>query len=367
MTPDAGLPCPAADTACLCGGTGTQQDPWQVCSASSFRSMILLGEQPTAYFLLTADVDLQGGVNQTKQFMATLDGSGHTVTGFKQLEMDPDPSGLFNWLSGTVTKLNVTRAQVSGGTAGILAAKMTGSAMVSQVTVDGFVSGGDTLGGMVGQLLGGNITDVKVTGNVLCASACFCGGVVGVLSGVVTLARVTAASTVDGATNVAATAGVVGKVTNAMLTLQEIHSSGMVTGAGAVSGVVATMDGSFCDARDFLVDSPAITFMDAGGNVATAAGVFAAAFGSSVTLVRALVVTAPAASMPGQAFAVEAPISVMVTQGFYVISPSGPPDGQALGLTDMEARTRGTYDASWLATTWSFPLGSYPALVNVPP
>lgn len=196
------------------GGTGTQQDPYQISTASQFA---YLAEQVNAgngyqgsYFTLTADISLSGHnwtpvghVTDPTQYLyvafdGVLNGAGHKVTGITIGTKDARDSnyaqGLFGCLhtDAVVENMGVdaTIYSSSGGTAGGLAGINNGSVVNCYAT--GSVNAAGTiphyiitLGSLVGEN-DGSIANSYATGSVSDSDNANTGGLVGYNIGTIT-------------------------------------------------------------------------------------------------------------------------------------------------------------------------------------
>ena len=118
----------AAENLQYAGGSGTRADPFQIETAEQ---LFDISHDPTAYYILTADIDLDGTIYQTLSagdssvyywgvgfydFSGVFDGQGHTISGLRQGGKGLNPGshwGLFRRLSGTVRNLGVTDILIS--------------------------------------------------------------------------------------------------------------------------------------------------------------------------------------------------------------------------------------------------------------
>lgn len=116
--------------AAFSGGSGTQEDPYLISSAKDLREMAELvnsdetgGEYNSAFYLLTADIDVSGKkwipigyVSQEDyfRFEGVFDGGGHTISGISIDYKDPllgqphTEFGLFGQVQGSAVIRNVT-------------------------------------------------------------------------------------------------------------------------------------------------------------------------------------------------------------------------------------------------------------------
>ncbi len=136
---------------------------------------------------LDSDIDL-GGKNWTpitifapeKSF--TFDGGNHTIYNLNITSGSADV-GLFHDSVGTIKNLKLSDAQIkSGGRSGILAAKHHGDIINCHVKDSTIEDSYWAVGGIVGQLISGNIKNCSVT-NVNVKSNGSTGGIVGALNG----------------------------------------------------------------------------------------------------------------------------------------------------------------------------------------
>jgi len=213
------------------GGAGEPNDPYQIATAAD---LIALGETPEDYdkhFILTADIDLDPNVPPGKvfdraviapdvddtayafqgtPFTGLFDGNGHrilhvTIRGDGYL-------GLFGYIGGTATD----KVKDLG-------------------VVDGDVQGSHSIGGLVGHIQGGSVTQCHSTGVV--SGAYYVGGLVGSIEGgSVTQCCSTAVVSTTGH-DVGGLVGLVGYGYNGGSVTQS-YSTGVVSGTYYVGGLV---------------------------------------------------------------------------------------------------------------------------------
>lgn len=136
---------------------------------------------------LEADIDLTGtSFSGIPIFCGTFLGNGHTISGLC-LDFDGSDLGLFRYLTATaaVERLNVTGNITPGGSRsriGGIAGRNEGA--ISLCSFTGTVSGGDTVGGLVGEnTVTGIIERCKISGSI--QGSHFIGGIAGENSGVI--------------------------------------------------------------------------------------------------------------------------------------------------------------------------------------
>ena len=131
---------------------------------------------PDQHFRLAADLDLtdQGVRIAPQGFTGTFDGAGHTITGYTS-----DAGGLFPLNEGTVTAVSLVHATVTttANNTGLLVDVNRGE--VSEVSTSGTISGGSTVGGVVGYTHG-VIRDSYSTADVTATGGRQAGGITGI-------------------------------------------------------------------------------------------------------------------------------------------------------------------------------------------
>ena len=148
---------------------------------------------PAGKYYLDADITLDSAYVPISDFSGILDGCGHTIYGLT-VSGSGASAGLFGTLSGSISNLNVSGADIRGEYlyAGILAGSMSGGS-IDTCAVNGTISLTGTsvyAGGLVGYLQAGDITfcssDVEVTsfasgdsGRTILYSGCAFGIIVG--------------------------------------------------------------------------------------------------------------------------------------------------------------------------------------------
>jgi hypothetical protein len=204
------------------GGNGTPQAPFLITTAADFKT---IGATPADWdkrFQLTCDLDLSDynevslhmighwvalGSTTNQPFRGEFDGNGKTISNFRYKNMSDDYVGLFQYVSGTIKNLRLDQARVVGNKMGVGAlvgylqngglsgcsvtrASISGNARVGALAgnVDGAVTGSRSdgsvsgvlyVGGLIGQVGGGNITTSFSKAKV--AGGNSVGGLVGVL------------------------------------------------------------------------------------------------------------------------------------------------------------------------------------------
>ena len=208
------------------GGTGEENDPYQISTAAQLAYLAKQVNEGTDYqrvhFRLVSDLDL-GGKEWTpigtdgKIFWGGFDGGGHTITGMT-ITGDRDYVGLFG------EGRNFT----------------ADSSYIKSVTVKGAnISGHSHVGAIAGE--GANISDCYSIENTICAAWCvggICGSLTGNISGCYNSSSVSGNSTAGGIMGSASSERTVGVVEycyniGAVTVRQQDSSVGGITGASA--------------------------------------------------------------------------------------------------------------------------------------
>lgn len=257
------------------GGSGTPQAPFLISTPADFKT---IGATPADWdkrFRLTTDLDLSDynevslhmighwvalGSITNQPFRGEFDGNGKTISNFHYHNMSDDYVGLFQYVSGTVKNLRLDRPRVVGNKMGVGAlvgclenggligcsvtrVSVSGNARVGGLAgnvdgavtgscSDGSVSGVLYVGGLIGQVAGGNITSSFSKAKV--AGSNSVGGLVGVmLQQDDALNSCYARGEVQGTSYVG---GLVGQVSAGHV--WRCYSAGKVTGAQYTGGLV---------------------------------------------------------------------------------------------------------------------------------
>lgn len=172
-------------------------------------------------------------------FTGIFDGLGHTVTGLTINRPSESLSGLFGFIgSGSIVRnVGLNGGSVTGGdgVGGLVGENASGTIYNSYST--GTVTGGDAVGGLVGHNLFGTISNSYSTGSVTGSSSV--GGLVGYTVG--TISNSYSTGSVTGLYNIGGLVGV------SYSTISNSYSTGSVTGASSVGGLVGHGLGTITD------------------------------------------------------------------------------------------------------------------------
>ena len=187
----------------FCGGDGTEQDPYQICSAQTlamFAQYVNAGNgNHTAdkYYILTADINLNAYENwepigafsyeYEKAFKGNFYGNNHVIRNLTINKEDGFMSGLFGYtMFANISNLGVENCNI---TAGFEIGGLVGhcySTVVANSYVTGNISGVSNVGGLVGYV-GTFSTINSCYANVnIAASFAYAAGLAGVNNGVIT-------------------------------------------------------------------------------------------------------------------------------------------------------------------------------------
>lgn len=230
-------------------GSGTEDDPYLIYTASDLANI-----NSADYYKLMNDIDLtnyisdNGGskgwepVGRSAATMKGLDGDGHAITGL-WINSTEAYTGLFATLSdATVKNLTIRVAsdkKVTGGDyTGILTGKLAGG-NITNVTVEGNLSGKQYVGALVGKNdAPASITNAQFNGNV--EGTQYVGGLVGESNGIT---LIISHSFVVG--NITATTGIAGGVYGrGALKCNNCFFEGIVSAADCAGGIAGSVAGS---------------------------------------------------------------------------------------------------------------------------
>jgi len=171
------------------GGTGEPYDPYLISTADELNS---IGHNPRlmkAHFKLTNDINLAGTDffiigSSWYPYAGVFDGNSKKISDFTYTSEDTGYIGLFGNVHGEyawVKDLGLINPNVDTGTAGYVVGSLIGElgwAVVTNCYAEGgSVSGGSSVGGLVGENYNGLIIDSYTTGSV--SGALDVGGLVG--------------------------------------------------------------------------------------------------------------------------------------------------------------------------------------------
>ena len=205
------------------GGDGLPDSPYEISTADELKNFAVAvntGSEQSPHAKLMNNIDLEGsetnqwtpiGTSISNSYTGTFDGNGKTISGLYINNSTADYKGLFGFVG-------------SEGT-------------VQNLTVDGTVSGSNSVGGVVGYNSSGTVTNCAFSGSV--SGRYYVGGVVGRNSG--TYGSVTNCYNTGEVTG-STSGGVVGY--NQSGTVENCYNTGKVSGNRYVGGVVGSNSGT---------------------------------------------------------------------------------------------------------------------------
>ncbi|MHC4103911.1 MAG: GLUG motif-containing protein, partial [Planctomycetota bacterium] len=162
------------------GGSGSEADPYQICTAERLNKIGLIPCHWDKHFLLCADIDLSGftgsefniiGSNYYNQFSGVFGGNGHQISNFTYTSTYRNSTGLFGYVSGAgaeIKNLGLIGTNVyveTGQGVGSLVGELEVGTISNCYVEGGSVSGEHSVGGLVGSN-NGTITDCYATASV---------------------------------------------------------------------------------------------------------------------------------------------------------------------------------------------------------
>ncbi|MDD6469432.1 MAG: leucine-rich repeat protein [Bacilli bacterium] len=188
------------------GGSGTQQDPYQIFSAKEFvyfLNQIRDGENyDQVYFVLTSNINLGGyaidatALTESTAFKGTLDGNAYKLFSFTITAYDNSYDGLFGYVDGIIknigfeTSMTITTSKTTDVYVGLIVGKLNGS--LENVYATGTLTSTSPRTSYIGGLVGynnGSILNSYANVNVAATSTnlkCYAAGLVGYNNGSIT-------------------------------------------------------------------------------------------------------------------------------------------------------------------------------------
>lgn len=234
----------AENTTEFAGGSGTASSPYLISTKEHLNNV---RNHLSAHYKLTADITFSssdfstGGTyynsgngwlpigNSSSKFKGTFDGNGHTITGLYQNTLSSYYAGLFGYADGaTIKNLGVSAVRIS-------------------VSTDS--SSNLYVGGIVGAISGGAITNCYTTGTVTATastSRVYVGGITGYSTAEISKCYNTATVSASTGSEYADAGGIVGYTNGG--TASECYNTGKVTGgwAGGIVGYASFISFSNC-------------------------------------------------------------------------------------------------------------------------
>ena len=154
-------------------GSGTEHDPYQICTAKQLNAIGANRGDRDKHFILMNDIDLSEYTgkdfniigNYVKKFLGVFNGNGYTVSNFSYRSVDRDYIGLFGSVGvlGQIKNLILTNVSLETNSSqyvGGLTGYNQGS--ISNCQVKGVIAGQYVVGGMAGLNDRGSITQCNL-------------------------------------------------------------------------------------------------------------------------------------------------------------------------------------------------------------
>jgi outer membrane protein assembly factor BamB len=231
-------------------GAGTSSDPYLITNASELQT---IGDDLDATYALVSDIDASdtvrwnGGEGFTPigenpatgdAFTGTVDGRGHNITGLTVTRPNEKRIGLFSAVSGagTVKTVSLVGVNITGGdrVGGLIGENAGGT--IRDSSVSGQIEGSYIVGALVAENEAGTVSDSYANGTV--SGDTRVGGLVGRVLGTVSGSYAT--GNVSGTDMIG---GLVGENHN-FATVTESYATGTVTGSGETGGLIGRNVGS---------------------------------------------------------------------------------------------------------------------------
>jgi len=179
------------------GGDGTEGSPYLIADVNDMQEMALEPNDWDKHFVMIADINMAGATYTTAiiapdtnssygyqgtAFTGVFDGNEHTISNFTCQSDDIDYGGLFGWVNGANTviknlQLVDPNLNESGYRVGLLAGCVS-SATIENCSVEGgCILSGTDMGGLVGVLFDGTISNCCVNADVI--GGAYAGGLLG--------------------------------------------------------------------------------------------------------------------------------------------------------------------------------------------
>lgn len=223
-------------------GNGTPAEPYQIASASDWNDLMKTASDWNKYFIMTADVNLQGLAltpvgNSTTNFTGAFDGNGYVIYNADMSRPTTDIVGLFGRVgaAGRISNLGIEDVNMTGrSNVGGLAGQNYGT--ITDCDVAGRATGNSNYaGGLAGRNLGtitGCCGQVAVTAT---GSSIYVGGLAGNNTSIIK--NSCALGTVSGNGEVG---GLTGRSSG---TIASCYAAGAVNANSSVGGLVGYISG----------------------------------------------------------------------------------------------------------------------------
>jgi len=226
------------------GGTGTPSNPYQIATVADWQQF-MNGNWWYRYYILTADIDLQGITvtpigNSSQGFCGEFNGNGHVIRNVTINMPASTHVGLFgDFWDGAITNLGVESISVTGGyaTGGLVGAVMGGD--VTNCYTNGSVQGTSSgVGGLIGGIWAGSNSTVSFCHSEASVSGTYdIGGLIGGDAGNSQISNCHASGSVACSNNGG------GLLATATGDVSSCYATGSVTGTAGLGGLIGLAPG----------------------------------------------------------------------------------------------------------------------------
>ncbi|MFC1794668.1 GLUG motif-containing protein [Planctomycetota bacterium] len=229
------------------GGSGTENDPYQIRTAEQMNTIGATRGDWGKHFQLRADIDLSeytdaayniiGTEAMNESFTGVFDGNDHTISNFSMNSARQKYTGLFGYVTGQVINLGLINPDVfsQGSHVGGLAGYLDSGTITSCYVKGANVSGDDYIGGLVGSCTG-IVYKSYSTGSVI--GDVYIGGLIGIVDNSTINTSYSKAS-VSGQRNVG---GFAGKTIDETSVISNCYATGNVNGGTYSGGLVGQIE-----------------------------------------------------------------------------------------------------------------------------
>ena len=241
----------------FCGGSGTENDPYQICNALQLYKLATYVNAGNGnytaekYYILTHDIDLSGYPNWERigtwhlsyAFQGHFDGNGKVVQNLTINQPLESNVGLFGYiLNASIKNLGVNCNVTGGSPVGGLAGYMRDS-NISNCYVTGVINGDSYIGGLVGR----PFSDQTMNNILYCYTNCdinggdYIGGLVGGTYSFATISNCYTTGNVSGNNYVG---GLIGSTSLSNINyIFNSYATGKVTGTDYIGGIAGRTSG----------------------------------------------------------------------------------------------------------------------------
>ncbi|TWB59379.1 filamentous hemagglutinin family protein [Nitrospirillum viridazoti] len=240
----------------------------------------LINTAPTIGYTLANDIDLgsalsatggvwgSGGFSPIDSFTGTFNGGGHTISGLTVNLPGNSDVGLFATTAGVgyLHDLTLSNVSITGGSSVGALVGNDGGGTISHITVTGSISGGSTVGGLIGAITTGGLLQDAKADTLITASGTDVGGLVGNSNGTIQDSYALGGIRMTAAGSAQSVGGLVGNnsvdLVNSLIgTITDDYAQvallGTVKSGSAAGGLIGTNSGTV--ARTYSIGALALT------------------------------------------------------------------------------------------------------------